>query len=136
MSMKPLKVPVPPQPNTLEAFTDFVRTLVNQEVRLILSKRQMESAPQPTPRELRTLAGWKLEAVSRKADVPVRTIIHIELGRRKNPRPATLAKIAKAIGVEPLEYRRAFVALIQKQEISASALPSNSPLTTQACVDS
>lgn len=56
-------------------------------------------APMPPLRRLRRLKGWSLRDLAREAGVSVDTVLDLE-NRTRIPRPATMRKIAEALGVE------------------------------------
>jgi transcriptional regulator with XRE-family HTH domain len=52
----------------------------------------------PPLRRLRLLKGWSRRDLAREADVSVDTVLDLE-NRARAPRPATMRKIAAALGV-------------------------------------
>lgn len=54
-------------------------------------------------KELRTSLRYSQAGLAKAAGIPVATIAAIEAGNSKNPRYATVAQLAKALGVKPDE---------------------------------
>lgn len=61
-------------------------------------------------RELRRERGWSQEALSRAADVTLRTIVNVDKGKRCHV--GTAVKIAKALGFPRTRWREVFPALL------------------------
>jgi len=57
-------------------------------------------------RRLRKLKGLSQQDLAAKSGVSQYTITEIETGRRSDPRPSTLRKLAKALGVEVADFFR------------------------------
>jgi Predicted transcriptional regulator with C-terminal CBS domains len=58
-------------------------------------------------RKARTLLGWTLEDLAERSGVNFSVINRIELGKTKEPKRATLAKIARAFGWTPRQILEA-----------------------------
>ncbi len=56
----------------------------------------------PTLREVRIRRFLSLRELAKRANVAQRTIVEAEAGRQV-PRPATMRKLAEALGVDPIE---------------------------------
>ena len=72
----------------------------------------------PTLRETRIRKLLSLRELAKRAGVAQRTIVEAEAGRQV-PRPATMRKLAAALGVDPLEvdeFRAAIEAAIEEKE--------------------
>jgi UDP-N-acetylglucosamine 1-carboxyvinyltransferase len=54
-------------------------------------------------RDARTARGWLQSNLAKAANLPVRTIGRIERGE-VDPRLSTLARLAKALGMEPKDF--------------------------------
>jgi predicted ATPase/transcriptional regulator with XRE-family HTH domain len=66
------------------------------------------SGAEPEPfgaqlRQLRVRAGLSREELAERSGVSVPTILALELGRRRQPHPHTLATLAEALGLAPVE---------------------------------
>jgi transcriptional regulator with XRE-family HTH domain len=71
----------------------------------------------PTLRELRLRRLMTIKELTERAHVAPRTIVEAEAGRRV-PRPATMRRLAEALGVDPMEiddFRLAVEAEIEKK---------------------
>ena len=55
-------------------------------------------------KKIRADKGYSLEKVARLADLSLNTVVKIESGVNKNPTIKTLAKIAKALGIEVNDF--------------------------------
>lgn len=58
-------------------------------------------------RKVRVLLGWTLEDLAEVSGVELTVINRIELGKTKEPKRATLAKIARAFGWSPRQILEA-----------------------------
>ena len=54
----------------------------------------------------REALGWTRERLARKAKVTTAYVSMLEAGKRKNPSLRVLSRIAKALGIEPMELLR------------------------------
>ncbi len=77
--------------------------------------------PEINPKALRVLREKKsltLDELAVKSKVDRGTISKIETGKRTNPRPSTLRKLAKALGVEPDELTGSDIDEIERSPLS------------------
>jgi transcriptional regulator with XRE-family HTH domain len=54
-------------------------------------------------RRLRRGRAWTQEELAEKAGISPSTIVEIERGKRQNPHPGTLGKLAAALDVKPAD---------------------------------
>ncbi|MCA1540603.1 MULTISPECIES: helix-turn-helix domain-containing protein [Bradyrhizobium] len=100
--------------------------LLNAHFGLICSRKGVEAMDQINPDILKNLRhgkGWSQDRLAEMAGVNKQTISRIERGEHDNTRDHTIQKLARALGVEPLELTRKALPLEGSQSEPAPRRP-------------
>ncbi len=98
-----------PGPQALESLKLFIESIVDQRLQ---TSGVVRAAP--GPREIRIAAGLEIRRLAEISGVSAPTISRLENFKIKNPSPATMNALARALGISEREYRTAFAQAVTK----------------------
>lgn len=100
---------VHPNAAILDGLKVFIESIVDQRLR-----QTGATKAELGPRELRIAAGLDLMTAADRAGISHSTLSRLEAGKIRRPTPATMDRVAAALGCSAAQYRGAVATLLNR----------------------